>query len=164
MKGTTPKFRKNISYQENILKDFGVRLVIDSICGVSLDELARGGKTVPELKNQIAALKASQIRFEVLPELRQQKDDSQKGKKRINGSGTDSSCRKRKRQRNVAPEGSEIEIGDVGEHEDRQDDSERQRGDEDTATEGDVSATEGDESGSDDEDENDSGGGSDEEP
>ncbi|OWZ73091.1 hypothetical protein AYX14_01519 [Cryptococcus neoformans] len=157
LKGTTPKFRKNISYQENILKDFGVRLVIDSICGVSLDELARGGKTVPELKNQIAALKASQIRFEVLPELRQQKDDSQKGKKRINGSGTDSSCRKRKRQRNVAPEGSEIEIGDVGEHEDRQDDSERQRGDEDTATEG-------DESGSDDEDENDSGGGSDEEP
>lgn len=157
MKGTTPKFRKNISYQENILKDFGVRLVIDSICGVSLDELARGGKTVPELKNQIAALKASQIRFEVLPELRQQKDDSQKGKKRINGSGTNSSCRKRKRQHNVAPEGSEIEIGDVGEHEDRQDDSEKQSGDEDTATEG-------DESRNDDEDENDNENASDEEP
>lgn len=157
MKGTTPKFRKNISYQENILKDFGVRLVIDSICGVSLDELARGGKTVPELSKQIAALQASRIRFEVLPELRQQKDDSQKGEKRINGSGTDSNYRKRKRQRNVSPEGSEIGIGDVGEHEDRQDDSERQSGDEDTATEG-------DESGTDDEDENDNEGGSDEEP
>ncbi|KAE8543082.1 hypothetical protein D1P53_000569 [Cryptococcus gattii VGV] len=95
--------------------------------------------------------------MKVLPELRQQKDDSQKEKKRINGSGTDSNCRKRKRQRNVAPEGSEIGIGDVGEHEDRQDGSEGQSGDEDTATEG-------DESGNDDEDENDNENASDEEP
>lgn len=157
LKGTTPKFWKNISYQENILKDFGVCLVIDSICGVSLDELAHGGKTVPELRKQTAALQASRIRFEVLPKLCQQKDDSQKGEKRINGLGTDSNYWKRKRQHNMSPEGSEIGIGDVGEHEDHQDDSERQSGDEDMVTER-------DESGTDDEDENDNECGSNEEP